>query len=309
VKDLAAKNGQPVEVIYENDQFKSGLSVSAFHKLTAVDKVNAVFVVGSGTGNAVGPLAESKGIIAIAIGASDKKVSAGRKFVFTHWLSPESESRELVKEVERRGIDRIALIVGEHEGTIALGDSLKKELESKGQLSKLVMSEAYSLETRDYKTFLAKARAKGANGVCAAIMPGALSVLARQIRDASVQAEMFGYETFEDAAEVKASGGALIGKWYVNADEPSAAFQQSFKAAYNEAPGWGAGNAYDSVMLLAEGFKRSGHDNKLIADFLRNLKDYQGAAGTYSATGDNRFDLPATVKLVTKDGFVKLKSP
>lgn len=42
--------------------------------------------------------------------------------------------------------------------------------------------------------------------------------------------------------------------------------------------------------------------------FLRGLKDYPGASGVFSATGDGRFTLPATLKMVKGDEFVEVRS-
>ena len=39
---------------------------------------------------------------------------------------------------------------------------------------------------------------------------------------------------------------------------------------------------------------------------LHTLRDFHGALGTYSASGDNRFTLPTAIKIVTEGGFQKL---
>ena len=41
-------------------------------------------------------------------------------------------------------------------------------------------------------------------------------------------------------------------------------------------------------------------------DFLGGVRDFSGAAGTYSASGDNRFTLPAALKQIQNSAFVKL---
>ena len=63
---------------------------------------------------------------------------------------------------------------------------------------------------------------------------------------------------------------------------------------------------YDTSKLIAARLETVGKENRKLAEYLKSVKDYRGAAGSYSATGDNRFELPATVKVVEEDGFKKL---
>ena len=55
--------------------------------------------------------------------------------------------------------------------------------------------------------------------------------------------------------------------------------------------------AFDMVQILAKAWAGGARTGPALADHLRELKDYQGALGTYSATGDNRFTLAAVVKI------------
>ena len=58
-------------------------------------------------------------------------------------------------------------------------------------------------------------------------------------------------------------------------------------------------------MLIAETIKDSPNRPE-INSFIHSVKDFTGALGTYSASGQNTFTLPATIKIVTKDGFKKI---
>ena len=114
-------------------------------------------------------------------------------------------------------------------------------------------------------------------------------------------------ETFEDHNEVKNSDGILIGCQYVNAANPTEPFANDYKARYQEFPGWASANGYDSIRLLAKAALNYGNDAKATANFLSTLKDYEGASGKYSAFSDNRFTLPAALKVVTASGFDEVK--
>lgn len=297
---------EQVQLIFEDDQLQSAKTVSAYQKLKSHDHVDAVIVAGSGSGHAVNSLAEKDGIIAIAVGASDKAVVAGKKFVFTHWVSPEAEAKVLVAEVEKRAFQRIAVIASEQQGAFALEEAMSAVLKDRGIANRIILSKRFTPDTKDFRTVLATIRSERIDGIVSILLPGSLSAFAKQVRDLKITAELFGYELFEDEAEVKASDGALIGKWYVNADVAGEGFLKKFEERFKEPPGFGVANSYDAIQLLIRAATEHHGENVRIAEALASVKDYHGACGTYSATGDNRFDLPATLKIVTAEGFKKL---
>jgi branched-chain amino acid transport system substrate-binding protein len=299
----ASKN--QLELFWEDDQWQSARSVSAYHKLVDINQVDAVLVVGSDVGQAIAPLAELKKKIMVAIGASDHTVAAGRQYAFLHWVIPETQAELLVKEIKKRDYKSIALAISEQRGCIAQEKAVLDQAKKQGIAERIISSDRILADTRDFRTIISKLRAKRADAVFLNLIPGPCSAFARQGRDFGLKAAYFGMDVMEDENEVKASDGALVGAWYVNAADSLESFRRAYQSAYNEYPGWASSNSYDVLNLLAEGVKRFGKDNDKIADYLRTLINYHGAAGIYSATGDNRFTLPAAVKIVTKERFEK----
>jgi branched-chain amino acid transport system substrate-binding protein len=245
-------------------------------------------------------------VLLIAIGASDGKVAIGRRYAFTHWVTPEVESEELVKEIVRRDYKRIALTFQEQEGAIACYKALLNELERRGLKPRVVLDEKFLPDSNDFRTFISKAKSRDAEAVVVALFPGLISAFAKQTRSFDLKADLIGFELFEDENEVKASEGALLGQWYVNADVAAGSFVDDYRKRFNEYPGWGAANGYDSLNITADAVQLFGPDTEKIVDYLHNLHNYSGAAGRYSASGDNRFNLPATIKVVREGGFEKL---
>ena len=100
--------------------------------------------------------------------------------------------------------------------------------------------------------------------------------------------------------------GALVGQWYVQADDPGDTFLTGYAERFPEATPYTAGNCHDVVSLIAKAVETKRTSGEQLQDFLFSLRDFKGAMGEYSATGDNRFSLPAAVKVVTEKGFEKL---
>jgi branched-chain amino acid transport system substrate-binding protein len=295
-----------VELLFEDDSWQPSKAVSAFRKLSD-QGINAILVAGSSIGNTLAPIAEQKKIPLIAIGASDSKIAKGRSYAFLHWVSPEMESQVMVAEMKRRGYKNIAIIGSQQDGIIALMNGVKAELAKASMSDRVVLEELFLPTETDFKTYLAKARNLKVDGVVVCLLPGGLSSFAKQVKQQELKADLMGIEFFEDENEVKAAEGALLGQWYVNADSSSPKFEKDYATKFGYHPGWAAANAYDSLQLLIQGFKAQGASGDAIAKYLGQIKDYSGATGTYSATGDGRFTLPAAVKVVTQDGFEKLQ--
>ena len=295
-----------VELLFEDDSWQPSKAVSAFNKLMS-DGAKSILVAGSSIGNTLAPLAEQKQVPLIAIGASDSGIAKGRNYAFLHWVSPEMEAQVMIAEMKRRGYKNIAIIGSQQEGIIALMNSVKSELSKANMINQLVLEELFLPTEMDFRTYIAKIGSKKVDGVIVCLLPGSLASFAKQVKQRDLKVDLMGIEFFEDENEVKAADGALLGQWYVNADSSSAEFEKDYAAKFGYHPGWAAANGYDSLKLLIDGYKASGAEGANIAKFLGSVKDFKGATGTYSATGDGRFTLPAAVKVVTDKGFEKLQ--
>lgn len=296
-----------VEIFYEDDQLDSKKTVSAYHKLVTQNNVGAILSFASSSGNVLGPLAERNKKVLIAIGASDVNIVKGRKFVFTHWVIPDIEARLLAKEFKSRGFKKIAYVSTEQEGAIAFVVAIKQAFKEAGLSDRLVYVQSFLPDVRDFRVPISQLKALKVDATVVLLFPGAIAPFVKQARALGLDSEIAGIELFEDQHEVEASDGAMVGKWYVNADLPSSWFDDLYSEAYGgEHSSFGSGNAFDALTLIANAVVKYKGDSVKVAEHLRTLKDYHGAAGTYSGTGDNRFTLPATLKIITDDGFEKL---
>ncbi len=296
-----------VRLIVEDDSWNPAHSVAAYKKLISSDKINALLVVGSSVGNALAPLVERVKIPMIAIGASDRNVTKGRTFVFSHWVTPEAEAQLLVAEMIRRKYSGIGIICMQQDGLLVICDAVRSAMRSAGIADKVLLDESFDRGELDFRSYISKVRAKKVDAIVTALLPGALSSFARQIRHSGFDVQLVGVELFEDASEVKASEGALVGSWYTNIDAPTSSFEESFQKEYGVSPGFGSANGYDSLSLLVQAWQQSKSiDGAALVKSLSSTKDYSGAAGTYAVTADNRFNLPAALKEVTDAGFRKI---
>ena len=297
-----------IEVVFEDDQFDPRKTLAAYQKLSLEKPLDAVIVVGSAPALALAPVTERNKEILIAVGASDPTVVKERRFTFTHWITPKMLGERLAQELLSRNFQRIAFLTTATAGAIADMDAAMEALWRKKADSRVIVNERFLQEQTDFRTTIAKLAAKNPDVVVLALAPGSLSSFVKQARELKLPGEIAGVETFENEAEVKAAEGALTGAWYVNASDPSDKFIRQYKESNGEYPGWASANGYDAITLLAQAVYANGEESEKIRNFLYDLKDFKGAAGQYSASGDGRFLLPPALKRVTEAGFVSIQS-
>jgi len=292
--DLEEEARRSIRFYFEDDGMVARNAVGAFHKLVNQDQIEVLINLSSGTGNALAPLAEQRGIPFLAV-ATDPKVVEGRKNVFNFWVTPTEQANLAVPEALRRGYRRIARVTTIHDGTYAVN----KEFDpiNDNQI-KIVIDEEYPIDVTDFRTVIARIRqTPDLDAIFLLLFKGQLSSFALQARQSGIDLPFFGYEFMEDINEIRAAQGTLEGAWYVNAADASDDFISRFQQLNPDASLYTAANGYDAVLLLAEAIKTA-KSRAEIVEFLAGLKDFTGALGTYSSTGDQRFSLPAALKIV-----------
>lgn len=295
--ELPDQQRELFELLFEDDALTPKNSVSAFHKLNRSGRIAVAICAGSSPCSAIAPLAESSAIPLIAI-ASDPEIVLNRKFVVNLWVTPEAEVRAMIPEMARRGYKKIARITSTHDGPISVNREFDRQ--NLGRFT-IALDQDYPLENKDFRDYLARLRVqRDLDAVFLNLFTGQLSSFAKQIRQAKIALPMFGLEMLDDANEIKAAQGALDGAWYVNASDPDDDFVRRFTARYPNSSMMCAANGYDALKLIAGALSAADKStpNHAINKFLHELRHFRGALGTYSSSGDNRFTLPAAVKVV-----------
>lgn len=294
LEDLSPTDKSRVKVIFEDDGLNNARSITAAQKLINIDKVDALITWSSGTALAVGSLSETRKIPQLAI-ASDPAIAREHRYSFNYWPIPETETKTLYDYLKARGKRRVAMVTQINSFPLAMRDAFVANVTADNSLE-IVADEEVGADATDMRSSLLKIKSKGAlDGVIVASFPGQLAIIVKQLREIGITAPLFGYETFEDKASFEASAGLLTGAIYSTGADARSDFLERFRAKYPGDTDYTASHSYDSLRLLVDATWRQ-KDGESIAVFFRTLKDYPASSGVISATGDNRFTLPTTLK-------------
>ena len=303
LEQLPLEDRGRVKVIFEDDGLVSSRSVGAGRKLIDIDRVDALITWSSSTALSLVGITESRKIPHLAI-ASDPAVSRGRRFTFNYWALPEDEAELVYSYLMAHGKQRIGILAVTHNGILANRTALEAIIAKRGGVT-VVGSEEVGDSVLDFRAVIERMKGRGAiDAFIPMFFPGQLAVAVRQARGAGIGAPIVGFETFEDSAEIAAANGAFSGAVFATGADPSPAFQHEFQSRFPGLSLYTASNSYDTLLLLAQA-TRSSDEPEAVANFLRQLRNFRGASGVVSATGDNRFKLPTSLKSIDSSGAVR----
>ncbi len=292
------------ELVFEDDKLDAKLASTTATKLIQVDNVDAIISLSSGTGNVVTPLAEQNKVIHFGI-ASDANVAKGM-FNFIHWTPPDEEARLWVQKAQEHGYNRVAIIVLQHPGAIAVVDAAKKH--AKGTDIEL-HEEFFNPGEKDFRTVLVRSKQFNPDAYMLMAFSPELDILHKQLKELGIKAPLTSIEAFE----LSNDPSQFEGHWYVNAADPTGAFADKYKAAYNKEPVFGGPNAYDIFKMIVKGFEDSGKDASVkpspeeVAAALMQIKDFDGALGKLTVGEDGIVWSPAVVRTILNGKPVTIK--
>lgn len=297
--DLAAEelnvkggiNGMKINLIYEDSQLDPNKALSAFKKLTSIDKVT--IVIGQGSTSeilAMSPSAEKEKVILISPGASGAKISEAGDYIFRISPSDAFQGAMGAKFALKKGYKKGVIIFVNNDWGTGLKDGFKKDFEKGG--GELVLTEAVDPSTKDFRTILTKIKSINPDFIYIPIHPDQAGVILKQIKELAVRSQLIGADSFSEKSILTVAGNAADGVIFTmpveNKDVAFQDFQKKYKEKYKTDASYIAAASYDTVMVLAKAISEAGADTEKIKRTLYSIKNYKGASGdiTFDEHGD-----------------------
>lgn len=278
----AKRDGIEVEVIFEDDRCLPKDALTAYKKLTSVDRVE--YIVGpacTGSIMAAGAAAQAERKFMLALLDTNKPVARIGEYVYALGYSSEEEAEIVADYMSKVGIKRVGVIVEDDAWALNIRDAfVKRFLENGG----IISSDESQLITNavsapDYKGVIVKSIQK---------KPEALYVVPaynggyflKQLRSMGQKIPVYGPDTFAISEAFEVAGEHANGVICANAvvDEQSpqvAALKTELTSRYGSAPSslFYTALGYDGVRMLLNAV-RSG---KPFIDAMRSLGYSDGA--------------------------------
>ena len=312
-------NGRKVALVNVNSESDNTKTVSGAKRLLEQDQVVAIIgPMSSGSVFAVADTVERAKIPMIANGASRGIVQPpeNRKFMFLAPLTDVVVQSVMFKDMQAKGIKRIAIL----NSDVAFGTSGRDSLEkAAGQYGiAIVAKETFGNADTDMTPQLTKIRATDAEAtVLWATGPG-LAISAKNHRALGIKTPLYLAHSANDFNFLRLAGDAANGvllpssKIYVTDSLPAGdpqkpvveRFVREYEKKYGKPPATFAGNGYDAAMMIMDAIRKVGTDPAKLRDAIEATKDYVGVTAVYAySPADHYGTKPESVVMLTvKDG-------
>lgn len=256
-------NGQPFEVIYEDDEGNNEKSVSAYKKLVTKDGVKLIIgSLTSGCTQAIAPLAQAQKVVLIAPAATAPAITETGDFIFrTCFIDPFQGTVGGKFAVQELGSKKAGILYDAgNDYSVGLMENFEKEFVAGG--GKIVAKESYQGGDKDFNAQLTKIKNAQPDVVYLPEYYTDVALIARQLRAQGINTPIVGADGWDGLTEN--AGTEVLNGFYSNhyasdsTDEKVQTFVKSYTEKYNLAPTSFAALGYDSVYMLKDAVLNAG---------------------------------------------------
>jgi branched-chain amino acid transport system substrate-binding protein len=309
--------GRQLVVIYEDSACGAKEAVNAANKLTGPDNVKVVLGGFCSTEMlAAAPVFNERKVVNIGLGTSPDISKAG-DYIFRNTPSDEMGAVLLAQKMYADGKRNLAVLSSNADYPQAFRKKIIAEFEKAG--GKVVADQIVDPESVDHRTAILKIKQANPDSIFIVDKgPAQMARMAKQIREADLDQQMYVPLAFTDPESREAAGEGAEGAIIV--DSPSLdtsnakakAFMDSYVEVYGKEPGLAFYTAasFDSVFMLRDAMLACGGDDpECIKQQLYNLKSFTGTLGTYSVNADGDVEgIPFVFRTVKNGELTTLES-
>lgn len=304
-------NGKKIELIIEDSQCDPQKSITAINKLLNIDKPIAIIgdVCSSAT-LAIAPIAEKNRIVLISPASTNPKITDAGDFIFRDIPSDELRGKIFAKYIYDSGIKRIAILYINNDGGKGNEISFTKYFAEYG--GKVILSESYATDIKDLKTQLTKLNNVKPDAILSISQVTDATITLVNSKELNIKLPLFFQtEALDDPSVIKNAGDATDGAIYVSFakinNNKSKTFLETYKKKYGKEPELFAAESYDAVMLIADILKNNVDGNsESIKDALYEIKNYEGASGTFTFDKNGDVIKPLAIKKIINNNITNI---
>jgi branched-chain amino acid transport system substrate-binding protein len=283
-------NGRPLVLIIEDEKCNARDSITAYTKLTKVDKVRIILGTScSGAMLGAAPLAEKDGVVMFSGLATNPAVADAGDYIFRTSMNDAQVGIDTGNKLWSDGIRKLATITEATDYAEGVRRESANRFEALG--GEIVAAERYGSEETDFRTALTKIIGENPDAIhIAAQAEFSGGTIQKQLRELGYEGSVYGEIVVVGATALDIAGESATGTIGIVAEldstNPLAVnFLDRFRARYAFTTlQWYMGSAYDDVYITAACLEQTGDDQDAdgFRDCLYNMEPFSGTIGTYT---------------------------
>lgn len=255
------------ELVKEDNEGKSDVTVNAFNKLISDGVVAIVGPNSSSPLIAAGPTATAQKVPVIGTTASNPDCTlVGGEYVFRACWIDDYQGLVCAKMAQEiLNASKVAILYSNADDySSGLMQTFTNEFEAIG--GEIVACEAYAgADVKDFKAQLTTIQNSGAEVIFLPNQSAELPLQIQQIREMNLDMEIMGEMSWDNPLVVELTGAEAVENCYfislfaADSSDPIAQdYVAAFKAEYDTIPNTQATMNYDAIMIIADALKRCG---------------------------------------------------
>ena len=312
VNKAGGVNGKQLEMIYEDAKCSGPGAASAAQKLVNADKVQVIIGGFCSSESLAAEPITTAGKVLLFSSASSSPDLTGKSLYFARDYPSDASQGKVLAGIayNDKSWKNVAFIQEQLDYPLGIYKAFDANFSILGGKT---LKEEFPSDTTDFRSSLTKLRAQKPDALFIDTQtPAAAQRVLKQLVDLKWKVPLLFADIINDAATLSsnktAMEGALLAEFYANPSNPKLIkLLDSYKAKYGiDLPYLSYSQTeYDSVYLIADGIKAVGYNGEKLADWVRTVKDWDGASGqiTIGADGD---PIAGHVPKIIKDGAVML---
>ena len=251
IKDKSKENLKyHYEAIFEDNQQQPAKSATAANKLIASDKVNMLLTFTTGSGRVIAPIAENAKLLNLVATLENENALPMGKTTFWQGPTLQSYQKILINALEKRGVNKLALLAA-HVGVACTGtEHLAKLLEQKGMTVKV---ECFNPSDRDFRLAVQKYIKEGFTYFYLQFFPPQTDIIVRQLYEQNIVPE----HIFGLGIDTGADMTLFENINHVGGNSGTPEFVDRLMSEYKLQNVYMAASAYDLITLAIDAFENA----------------------------------------------------
>jgi branched-chain amino acid transport system substrate-binding protein len=283
-------NGRRVVLIPEDDTGNPEITVNAYRKLTARNKVNVIIgSLTSGCTIAITSLAQAQQVVLVAPAATAPEVTDAGDFIFRAcFIDPFQGAVGGAFAANELRAKRAAILYDNgNDYSVGLKDNFITAFQNAGGL--IVANESYITKDVDFNAQITKIRTANPDVVYLPDYYSTVALIAKQLRAQGINTPIVGADGWDGLAEN--AGDEVLNGFYSthyvsdSTDPRVQNFVAAYQLKYGSVPVSFAALGYDSMYLIRDAIERAGSTTDSAA-----IRDALAATNGAYLTGNLSFD-------------------
>ncbi len=287
--------GNKLSVLFEDSQAEPQKGVSAFNKLTKVDRVSMIIgAMFSAVTLAIAPVAEREKIVLLSPTSSAVDITNAGDYIFRIYPSDAYDGLFLADFAVNNFKAKTASILYIQVASVsAIVKVFEERFEEYGGI--ILVKESYAEGAKDFRTQLIKIKQSNPDII---FLPGYLREMAIQLtqsKELGIKKPVLSISTFYDSKifdlAKDAAEGVIFSTPFFDPEGKNPVVRQfvdNFSKKYGEKPNIWSGYGYDATKISALAIQKGSLQSDRIKEELYKIKDFPGVTGmtSFDKNGD-----------------------